>query len=136
MHETSYTHEDIGIPKELQIAGRTVQIELDPTLMEITKKEGKLDPGEDSFNQRGRWGLAKVKQDKIVMWPGNADFLPPVQKIQAAFCEEIIHFITFVMHVNGEDLKGPIWRNEHFCGSQSELIYQVFKQLNAFSQAK
>jgi hypothetical protein len=108
-----YTHEELGIPHMLQIAGRDIEVIFDP------KMNGNA--------------FYDTSQNIIKVFPGNKDRMPAKQRLQKAFIEEVIHWCIYLTRFHKEDLKdGEITENEHFIGIVSELMFQVQKQLKEF----
>ena len=125
-----YTHRQIGVPTSINIGGNSFEVILDGTLMDIKKNTDPLTSKREPFNQRGVWGVARIKENQILMWPGNAGWVPPIEKVREALWEEILHAALFVMHTRSQELsEGYLWRNESFVGGLSNIMYQVSKQL-------
>lgn len=126
-----HTHETLGIPQSLQIAGKTIQIIFDPSIMRFKKREGELQPGQKSHETNGAWGLAQHIEQRILLFPGNEIMIPSKEKLRIVFLEEVTHLILHTMHMTAADMKeGSIFRDEHFVGLFSELWYQVLNQLD------
>jgi len=110
-----YTHKDLGIPESIQIAGRTVRINVDSKIKGNAYYDTSL--------------------QIITIFSGNKDRQPTRERLQKAFMEEIVHWVIYITRFHKEDIRdGEVCQDEHFVGAVSEILFQVQKQLKDFTK--
>ena len=96
-----------NIPKQIQIAGKVIDVVFDEKL---------------TFNESAA-GMADYSNERLVIRPDTPDYPVSMQSIQSTFWHEVLHWC---FHIAGEF---EARNDEKLINVTSEFLYQVFKQL-------
>ena len=135
-----HSHESIGVPHFIEIAGRKIDVVFQPNLQKIVKRNPEDVPAyaclaEHYLSIKGAYGEAQYADNKIHLYPGSELYKPSKVRLQRAFLEEVAHWIFYVMRIGPSDLKPnfTLNSNEHFISLFTDLWVQVQKQLKDFT---
>jgi hypothetical protein len=114
-------YKDLGIPKQLQIAGRTVYIKLHTDTLIQT-----IDPKTGLKHFDGYYGKSSPKDSTIHLSIGNDQVKIPRDFIIYTLIEELNHMIFLISGYKNE------YGNEPLVKGTASLWHQVLKQLDVF----
>ncbi len=127
-----WTLEELGIPSKIQVAGKTITVKMNKTIMKVTPINSK---GLWPFKMEGGGGVSNLSLGIIHLFPGNRFYVPIKEEIQGIFLHELLHITLRIHGAKTEDLKpGRLGTNESFVSGFSELWYQVHKQLKNYTK--
>jgi hypothetical protein len=95
------------IPKKIQIAGRTYDIEYDKSLNQSTLS----------------WATIHPDKQKIIMQSNVDGNERSKESVEISFLHEVIHGVSKAMGRN------DLYRDEAYTEQMSELLYQVINQI-------
>ena len=126
-----YTHEELGLPQYIDIAGFRVTINFDSSISDAVVNPDVNGRQLNPIWKTGVIGRADFSNQRIDLWTGNKLYKPTKQRMLFTLLEEIEHFIFYCMQLQPKNLEQNVWlhANEHVVVSHTTLLYQVLKQL-------